>query len=166
MEIQTVDSFLRYFSNIRSRTTRVIECIPADKLEWTHQEGKFTLGDIVRHLVSIERYMFAENVQGRPSCYPGHGQELADEYDAVIGFFESKHAESIEIFGKLTDEDLNKKCTTPAGNEITVWKWLRAMIEHEVHHRGQIYLMLGMLGVETPPLYGLSSEEVRARSAS
>jgi uncharacterized damage-inducible protein DinB len=54
---------------------------------------------------------------------------------------------------------------TPAGTPITVWKWLRAMVEHEAHHRGQIYLMLGMLGVETPPLYGLTSEEVRARSA-
>jgi uncharacterized damage-inducible protein DinB len=47
---------------------------------------------------------------------------------------------------------------------MSVWKWLRAMIEHEVHHRGQIYLMLGMLDVPTPPLYGLTSEEVRERS--
>jgi uncharacterized damage-inducible protein DinB len=39
------------------------------------------------------------------------------------------------------------------------------MVEHEVHHRGQIYLMLRMIRVATPPLYGLTSEEVRARSA-
>jgi uncharacterized damage-inducible protein DinB len=38
------------------------------------------------------------------------------------------------------------------------------MVEHEVHHRGQIYLMLGMLGVATTPLFGLTSEEVRSRS--
>jgi uncharacterized damage-inducible protein DinB len=38
------------------------------------------------------------------------------------------------------------------------------MIEHEAHHRGQLYLMLGMHGVDTPPIYGLTSEEVRARS--
>jgi len=38
------------------------------------------------------------------------------------------------------------------------------MIEHEAHHRGQIYLMLGMRGVATPPIYGLTSEEVKARS--
>jgi uncharacterized damage-inducible protein DinB len=40
------------------------------------------------------------------------------------------------------------------------------MVEHEAHHRGQIYLMLNMLEVPTPPLYGLTSEEVRARTAS
>jgi len=45
-----------------------------------------------------------------------------------------------------------------------VWKWLRSMIEHEVHHRGQLYLYLSMLDIPTPPLYGLTSEEVRARS--
>jgi hypothetical protein len=29
----------------------------------------------------------------------------------------------------------------------------------------EIYLYLGMLGVETPPLYGLTEEEVKALSA-
>ena len=38
------------------------------------------------------------------------------------------------------------------------------MVEHEVHHRGQIDLYLSMLGIPTPPLYGLTSEEVRAQS--
>jgi uncharacterized damage-inducible protein DinB len=53
---------------------------------------------------------------------------------------------------------------TPGRVTITRWKWLRAMVEHEVHHRGQIYVMLRMTGVATPPLYGLTSEEVRANS--
>jgi uncharacterized damage-inducible protein DinB len=38
------------------------------------------------------------------------------------------------------------------------------MVEHEAHHRGQIYLMLGMLGIPTPPLYGLTEERVRELS--
>ncbi len=40
------------------------------------------------------------------------------------------------------------------------------MIEHEIHHRGQIYLYLAMLDVPTPPLYGLTEEEVKARSGA
>lgn len=39
------------------------------------------------------------------------------------------------------------------------------MTEHEIHHRGQIYTMPGMLGVKTPSLYGLTEPDVRARSA-
>ena len=34
------------------------------------------------------------------------------------------------------------------------------MVEHEAHHRGQLYLMLGMRGLATPPLYGLTEEQV------
>jgi uncharacterized damage-inducible protein DinB len=41
------------------------------------------------------------------------------------------------------------------------WKWLQMMTEHEAHHRGQIYSMLGFMGVPSPPLYGLTSQEVR-----
>jgi uncharacterized damage-inducible protein DinB len=34
-----------------------------------------------------------------------------------------------------------------------------------VHHRGELYAYLGLLGVTVPPLYGLTSEELRARAA-
>jgi uncharacterized damage-inducible protein DinB len=164
MEIQRIDPFLDYFGRVHERTRRVIACIPPEHIELTHRPGAFTLGDLVRHLGAIERWMFAENAQGRPSRYPGHGRELAEGYEAVVEYFERMHAESVEIFRGLTPEDLARRCETPGGTSIAVWKWLRSMVEHEIHHRGQIYLMLGMLGVSTPPLYGLTSEEVRARS--
>lgn len=72
----------------------------------------------------------------------------------------ARHEEELEAAAA----DLERPCTTPAGAELRTWKWLRALIEHEVHHRGQLYLMLRMIDVETPPLYGLTSEEVRSRS--
>jgi uncharacterized damage-inducible protein DinB len=164
VEIESVGSFLEYFEKIRERTLRVIRCIPPDNLEWTYQAGKFTLGDLVRHLAAVERYMYAENAQFKLSRYPGHGSELADGYENVLAFLNRAHQESVEIFQRLSREDLRRKCLTPGGTPITLWKWLRAMVEHEIHHRGQIYLYLAMLGVSTPPLYGLTSEQVRARS--
>ena len=164
MVIETIEPFLDYFERVRARTLRVIKCIPPEKIDWTYKEGKFTLGDLVRHIAAAERYMFAENVQFKPSRYPGHLKELADGYADVLEFMNTAHAEAFAIFRGLSDEDLRKKCTTPGGTSITVWKWLRAMIEHEIHHRGQIYLYLGMLDVPTPPLYGLTSEEVLERS--
>ena len=164
MEITTIKPFLDYYERLRGRTLRVIRCVPPEKIDWTYGEGKFTLGDIIRHLAAIERFMFAEIVQLKQSSYPGHGKELGDGYDASLEFMNRTHNESMEIFAGLTDEDLRKKCVTPDSASITVWKWLRAMSEHEIHHRGQIYLYLGMLGIDTPPLYGLTSEEVLERS--
>ena len=164
MEIRDQAEFLRYLEKVHQRTMRVARCIPRDRLNWTYREGKFTLGDLIRHIATIERYMFAETVSGRPSHYAGCGPELADGYDEVFQFCERLHSESVDIFAQLSAEDLQQKCTTPDGAQITVWKWLRAMIEHEIHHRGQIYLYLSLLGVPTPPLYGLTSEQVRERS--
>ena len=166
MEINSIQAFIDYYEKIRQRTLRVIKCIPSDQIEWTYKEGKFTFGDLIRHLAALERYMFAENFQFKPSRYPGHRRELADGYEAVVDFMNRMHAETVEIIAQMKDEDLQKKCITPNGTPITVWKWMRAMIEHEIHHRGQIYLYLSMLNVETPPLYGLTSEEVFEKSKS
>ncbi|MEP2667652.1 MAG: DinB family protein [Cyclobacteriaceae bacterium] len=156
--------FLDYYEKVRARTMKIVKCIPPDQMEWKLQEGKFSLGDIVRHLGAIERYMYAENVQGKPSKYKGCGVDMAEGYDVVLNFFETTHRESMEIFRSLSDEQVHGKCETPGGAKITVWKWLRLMAEHEIHHRGQLYTYLGVLGIKTPPIYGLTSEEVADRS--
>ena len=164
MEFRDLDVFMDYLGSVHKRTRRVIECIPPKDLEWAPAANKFTFGDIVRHLAGIERWMYGETVQGRPSLYRSHGKDLADGYDTVVAYYDTLHDESKAIFAALSDTQLNGKCQTPAGTPITTWKWLRAMLEHEAHHRGQLYLMLGMRGVTTPPIYGLTSEEVAARA--
>ena len=166
MEIRTIQPFLQYFGNVRERTMRVARCIPPDKIDWSYAAGKFTLGDLLRHIAVTERYMWAENIQGNESRYTSHGKEFADGYQNILAFMERLHGESLEIFSRLTDDDLQKKCKTPDDSPITTWKWLRLMAEHEIHHRGQIYLYLAMLGVATPPLYGLTSEQVRTRGST
>ena len=165
MEIRTIQPFLHYFGNVRERTMRVARSIPPDKIDWTYAPGKFTLGDLLRHLAVAERYMWAENVQGHPARYATHGKELADGYECVMAFLEKLHAESMEIFARLTDDDLQRTCMTIAGTEAPIRLCLRSMVEHEAHHRGQIYSYLGILGVPTPPIFGMTSEQVRARTA-
>jgi uncharacterized damage-inducible protein DinB len=165
MEIRSIQPFLHYFGTVRERTMRVARCIPSDKLDWSCAPGKFTLGDLLRHLAVTERYLWGENIQGKPSTYKSHGKEFADGLENVLALMERLHQESLGIFSRLSDADLETRCQTPGGMEITKWKWLRLMVEHEIHHRGQIYLYLSMLDVPTPPLYGLTSEAVRARSA-
>ena len=166
MRINDIGTFLDYLKSTHGRTRRIIETVPPDMLEWAPAPDKFSFGDIIRHLAGIERFMYAENAHGRPSRYPGHERALADGYEATLAYYDRLHAEARELFAALDRDALERKCATPAGTPITTWKWLRAMFEHEAHHRGQIYLMLGIRGVPTPPLYGLTSEEVRSRSAS
>lgn len=160
MEITNIKSFLEYYEKIRQRTNRLIAVIPAEFMDWSYKPGKFTIANQIRHIAAIERYMFAETILGNPCTYNGCGKELADGYDNVIHYFSEKHEESITIFKRLSDEDLQRKCLTPGNAPITIWKWLRAMTEHEIHHRAQLYIYLNLLDVKTPPMFGLSSEEV------
>lgn len=161
-----MNELVTYFDRIRERTMRVVAVVPPDRIDWTFKEGKFTFGDVMRHLASIERWMFTENAMGRPSRYPGHGRDLADGYDNVVAYMKRMHSESMALLSTLTDEDLERKCTTPGGADLKVAKWLRAMIEHESHHRGQLYLYCSMLDIPTPPIFGLTEEEVKRRSAA
>jgi len=160
------DEFLPYFEQVRERTMRVVHCIPAELFEWTCRSGAFTLGDLARHIATTERYVFVECARGLPSRYRGCGRELADGQASVIAFMERLHAESMQILRKMTGDDWNAKGKSPDGHPITAWKLLRAMIEHETHHRGQLYTYLGILGAATPSLYGLNEKQVQSLSVA
>ena len=157
---------LKYHEQVRKRTLRLIEAIPPDEVEWRYHESKFSVGDLVRHIATTERYIFAESVQFKSPQYPGCGKEMAEGFERVLAFFNTLHKESMEIFSRLTNDDLEKKCLTPAGSHIAIGKWLMLMSEHEIHHRGQLYVYLGLLGIKVPPLYGVTSEEALERSRS
>ena len=155
MEIRSVEGFLEYFSGIRKRTERIVGCIPPERIEWTYREGKFTLGDLVRHLGATERWMFAENVSGRPSRYAGCSTELASGYDGVVAYLGRMHEESMALFGALDDADLERKCKAPARVRVA---GRRVVPDHVTHvlavddqqgHRGA-----GLL-VDEAPLHDL-----------
>jgi uncharacterized damage-inducible protein DinB len=164
MEITTIRSFTDFQDKVRARTDRLLDVVPQDQLDFAYLPGKFTIGDQIRHLAATERWMFAETLAGRPSAYQGCGKELADGYDNVMNYYRDLRSQSREIILQLGDDGLQRKCLTPGNAEITAWKWLRSLIEHEIHHRGELYLYLNLIGVRTPPMFGLTAEEVQKAS--
>ena len=166
MEIHDIESFLAYRRTVRARTMRAVEAVPADQLEWRHAGGTFSAGDLARHIAATERFTFAEIIQGRPSRYAGCGPDLAEGRDQILAFMEQMHQETTAILEGLAPADLERRVSSPQGVEIATWKLLRAMIEHEIHHRGEIYVCLALLGVPRPPLFGLTSEELIRRAAA
>jgi hypothetical protein len=119
-EIHDVEGFLSYYESVHRRTRAVAERIPADRLEWSPEPGRFTPGDLVRHIAATERWMWAENALGCPSRYPGHGLNLAAGKAAVLDLLDRLHRESVEFFASLDAAQLNAKVTTVGRVDITV----------------------------------------------
>lgn len=160
METYRIKSFLSYYGRLRERTLNLIAVIPKEHIDWAYLPGKFTIADQIRHLGAIERHVYAEAILGMPSKYRGCGKELADGFEDVLQFFNKMHLESLEIFCQLKDVDMDQKILSPGGFPISVGTWLRTLTEHEIHHRAQLYIYLNMLQVVTPPMFGLSSEDL------
>ena len=164
MDTRDTASFLRYYDDVRRRTRAAAVCIPEDRLEWSPGWDRFSPGDLVRHIAASERWMWGENVRGQPSRYPGHGTDLAEGKAAVLAYLDAMQDATARIIEGLSPEQLESRVATVGGVEIRVWKWLRLMVEHQVHHRGQLYSLLGEMHVDTPSLFGLTEPEVKARS--
>jgi uncharacterized damage-inducible protein DinB len=163
MEIKTMNGFLHYYEKTRMVTQQVLQVIQPAYLDWTYRSGKFTLADLVRHIAAIERYVFAEVVQGQKPCYKGCGKELADGYENIMAYFNEMHRQTLEIFKSIPDEALTSKIQSLDGRQIEIGQYLRALIVHEVHHRGALCIYLNLLGLTTPPVIGLREEEVIQR---
>jgi hypothetical protein len=82
----------------------------------------------------LQRYTFAENAAGRPSSYPDHGVEMASGAESLRSYLVMLHEESLTNFSGLDDADLDRRCFTPVGASLPMWKWVRAVVEHEVNH--------------------------------
>jgi uncharacterized damage-inducible protein DinB len=160
MEVKSIAAFIKYYERTRRITTDVLDVIPPDKINWTYKSGKFTIGDLVRHIATIERYVFMEVIQGNKPAYKGCGKELADGYQDTIRYFHEMHRQSIEILSSMDDGDLHKEIRTLDGKITAVGNFLRALVVHEVHHRGALCIYLNLLGVTTPPVIGLMEEQV------
>ena len=50
------------------------------------------------------------------------------------------------------------------GTETKIDNFLRALIVHEIHHRGALCIYLNLLDIKTPPIFGLTEEQVIQKS--
>jgi hypothetical protein len=127
------------------------------------------VADLTRHLGRAERDFFVARVCRVPprvalGAEAALGRGAGTDLTGALAELDALHEESCTMLADLGrregDGALQRRVTTPVGAEITAWKWLRAMCEHEAHHRGQLCLYLRMLGAEPPPIFGHKAEAV------
>ena len=121
MEIRDPREFLNFFDKVHQRTMKVVRLIPADQVDWTYREDRFTLGELARHIAASNRHIFAETARGGPLSYAGCGKELASSYEEILAYCERMHRQAVEILSALSPDDLAGECTTPGGSRLTTW---------------------------------------------
>lgn len=58
------------------------------------------------------------------------------------------HQDTLQYLESLTVDDTEKVITVPWGETIPLPWIIRHVVEHEIHHRGELSLILGMFGRE------------------
>ena len=160
--ITSVREFVGYFRGIRKRTWSAVDCVTAELLDWAPRPGEFSCGDIIRHIAGAERFFVAKVVDDRWTDDLEPGPKL--DYAATRARLEATHREEMARLLTVSDERLQESIQDLEGGRVRLWRFLMAMVEHEVHHRSQLDCWLSAAGAEAPQLYGYRMEEVVARA--
>ena len=67
---------------------------------------------------------------------------------AIKQALELVHNRMVNYIKALKETDLSRTITAPWGAELQVGWVLWHVLEHEIHHRGELSLILGLLGRE------------------
>lgn len=169
VEGRSVSDFIKYWRGFRGRTRRTLGTFPEHGGAWQPVPGASCVADLTRHLGRAERDFFVARVCGLPARVAlgpeaALGRGEGTDLNTALAELDALHEESCVMLADLEKregpEALQRRVTTPVGAEISAWKLLRAMCEHEAHHRGQLTLYLRMLGLDPPPIFGYQAEVV------
>jgi uncharacterized damage-inducible protein DinB len=159
--IRSVADFIRYFEGVRRRTWTVVDRLTHALAAWRPRPDEFNGGAIVRHLAGAERFFVTRVVDDRWTDDLEPGPEL--DLPATRALLERAHGEEMVRLATVPDVRLEATITDLEGHPTRVWRFLMAMVEHEVHHRSQLDCWLAAAGAEPPQLYGYRMEDVVAR---
>ena len=159
------DALLGELVHEAAATRRMLERTPMDKADWKPHTKSMTLGRLVSHIAEISGWMgptvnreemVMDLASYKPKVY-SNVQALLAGFDATVD--EAKKA----LHGK-TDAELMVLWRFKAGDkvifELPRIAVIRSMIlNHLIHHRGQLSVYLRLNGVPLPSVYGPSADE-------
>ncbi|GMU88157.1 MAG: hypothetical protein AMXMBFR49_03650 [Chlorobiota bacterium] len=155
------------FENELKGTRRVLEAVDFEKVDYKPHPKSFAFGDLTAHLANVaswglwtvkhnEYRMTMEDAQ--------NDKELPDTKEELLTKFDSVVAEFLDILGGLTQDQLNETWTFYF-NEQVVFAMPRqnvlkaTILNHMIHHRGQLTVYLRMNDLKVPGLYGPTADD-------
>jgi uncharacterized damage-inducible protein DinB len=161
-----VESLLPEFDREMGSTRRVLERVPDGQFAWKPHEKSMTLGRLAEHLAELPAWARISIVEsgiemttGRPEGYKPPAARAE-----VLAMFDKNVSEARSTLSGRTDAELMAPWTLRVqGKEVfTMPKAvvLRAFVmNHVIHHRGQMTVYLRLQNVLVPSIYGPSADE-------
>lgn len=161
------DALLPEFDHEMGSTRRVLERVPAADLAWAPHEKSFTMGKLAAHIANINTWVHATldlsvfdlatlGEEARPKG-PASIEDLLKTFDDNVKKARAKidvQPDPAFLAPWTLKQGSHEIFTMP---KISV---LRSFVmNHVIHHRGQLTVYLRLRNVPLPALYGPSADE-------
>ena len=161
------ETLLPEFDRETATTRRLLERVPEDRLTWKPHTKSMALGALSEHLGQLALWgrmtITASGVDLEQMARPADDQPLATRA-ALLAHFDTEVAACRAALVGRTDAELMAPWTLRRGAQafFTMPKatcWRTFVMNHLVHHRGQLSVYLRLLDVPLPSIYGPSADE-------
>jgi uncharacterized damage-inducible protein DinB len=160
------EALLPEFDHEMATTRRLLDRVPESEFGWKPHEKSMSLGQLSGHLANIPMWCTAvlgatefdlATLEDQRPRLPASREALLKEFDTRVG---SARASLLE----RTDAELLTAWTLRRGShEIFTLPRISAIrsfvMNHSIHHRGQLSVYLRLKNVPVPPIYGPTADE-------
>ncbi len=130
----------------RNALISVLERVPADSADFKAWEGGMSFVRLTDHLSGSILRLNAM-LQGETPVKI----EPSNDWNAALERMKSSTPTAAALLEGLTEETLNRVIPV-FGTQMPIRGMIDFLISHETHHKGQIWMMARMIGLE-PPMF-------------
>lgn len=158
------ESLLPEIDQELANTRKVLACVPEEKFGWKPNEKSMTLAQLASHVADTPSWgtvTMTTETFSPPADYQPHNPE---KMAGLLEKFDKDSAAVRAEIGKASDSDFAVNWTMFWGGqkvmEMPRISVLRSfMLNHMIHHRGQLTVYLRLLDVDFPGVYGPSATD-------
>jgi uncharacterized damage-inducible protein DinB len=159
------DQFIPEFDNEMKTTRSLLERVPFDNAAWKPHTRSTGLGDLASHITNLAGFgeMIVNN-DGRNFGGPaGTRPHVFDNTKTMLEAFDANVQKSRTAIQGLADDKLGAPWTLAAGDHV-IFTLPRAVVlrtmlmNHIIHHRGQLSVYLRLNDVPLPSIYGPTAD--------
>jgi uncharacterized damage-inducible protein DinB len=143
----TLDEMFAHWDNyVRPGLLETIGKFDDSELDHVPYDGSWTVGQIIAHIGGAEDFWFRQVVTREVEDTPP--DPVLTTVAEAVSFLDGVHAHTRSFLAGQTMDDLQRQIEAPWGARFPLSFVIWHVIEHEVHHRGELSLILGTLGRE------------------